>query len=321
MSKITRTDRIEGALKGQFVGDALCLGTHWLYNLRERARRYPKGIVGFERPAADHYHGSRAPGDGTHYADAAEVLLASVVERNGLDVRDYGRRLIARYGDPGYDGFLDKPTRILLEREREWGLRNPGQPYSFADGANDEQTVTMSRLAPVVVAHSRDGDLMERVEACVRVCQNNDRAVVHAQVYARVLARLLDGAPLLDAAAEAIETAPAPYAREIGERWDDARAMAELPAIHATGEVGRSCYLPSTFPAILHVIVRHGDDLATALLQTVRAGGDSASRAAVVGTWLGAVHGAGEVPPCWWGKLTARPYLEPRIAELAARHG
>ena len=314
-----RAARIRGALKGQFVGDALCLGTHWIYNLRERARLFPNGIKGFEAPASDHYHRGRAPGEGTHYADAAVALLASVVERRSFEAADYGRRLVAVYGAADYRGFLDKPTRILLEREREWRRAHPATTYAFQSGADDEQTVTLSRLAPVVVAHGRDADLDGRVEAAVRVCQDNDRAVAHALVYAHMLRDLIDGAPLVTAIEAAVAGAPEAYAREIGERLEDARAMLELPAIHATGEVGRSCYLPNTFPSILHVLLRHGDDLPAALLETVRAGGDNASRAAVVGAVLGAALGEAAVPEGWWQRLQARPALEPLI-EALARH-
>lgn len=317
----SRADRIRGALVGQFVGDAACLGTHWIYNLRERARAFPDGIHGFEPPAADHYHRGRRPGEGTHYADAALALLQSVSENDGLDVVDYGRRLVAVYGAPDYAGFLDKPTRILLERAAAWARTRPDAPYPFTDGADDEQTVSISRLAPVVVAHARDGHLAERIEAAVRVCQNNDRAVAHAQVYADLLARLLDGAPLVAAIDAAVAAAPAPFAREIADRLGDARAMIDLPAIHATGEVGRSCYLPNTFPAILHVLLRHGDDVPMAILETVRAGGDNASRAAAVGALLGATHGIAGVPATWWARLAARPVLEPAIDRLAARFG
>ncbi|MFW5678841.1 MAG: ADP-ribosylglycohydrolase family protein [Pseudomonadota bacterium] len=320
MTRFSR-DRIQGALEGQFIGDALCLGSHWIYNLRERARAFPDGIVGFEPPADDHYHGGRSPGDGTHYADAAAALLASVAEHGRLDARDYGRRLVAVYGDPAYRGFLDKPTRILLEREREWRRERPGEPYPFTDGADDEQTVSLCRLAPVVVAHGAGPELAERIEAAVRVCQNNDRAVAHALVYADLLRRLLLGEPLRTAIEAAVEAAPAPFAREIADRLQDAKAMVDLPAIHATGEVGRSCYLPNTFPAMLHVLLRHGDDPATALLESVRGGGDNASRTAVLGAWLGAAHGTAAWPAAWWQRLSARAALEPSIEQMAARFG
>lgn len=318
-----RVDRVRGALWGQFLGDALCLGSHWLYNLRERQRRFPDGINGFEPPAADHYHRGRHPGDGTHYADAATELLVAVAE-HGAGLKDggaeaYGQGLVKRCGDPAYSGFLDKPTRILLEREREWRRASPDVPYPYNDGADDEQTVTQARLAPLIALAATAPDRDQIVERWVRVCQNNDRSVAHAQVYATLLADCLDGVPLAAAIDRAVAAAPAPFDREIAERLEDAKAMLDLPAIHATGEVGRSCYLPNTFPSILHVLLKHGDDVETALLESVRAGGDNASRTAVVGAVLGAVHGLEGLPTDWLERLRSKQALAPLIDEVAER--
>jgi hypothetical protein len=73
---IDRSQRARGAILAQLVGDALCLGSHWYYNLADRRRIYPEGIHGFEAPIAGHYHAGRAPGEPTHYGDAALERLA-----------------------------------------------------------------------------------------------------------------------------------------------------------------------------------------------------------------------------------------------------
>ena len=52
---------MRGAIWGQLVGDAYCLGTHWIYDLDELKQAYPGGVHGFEAPAADHYHAGKAP--------------------------------------------------------------------------------------------------------------------------------------------------------------------------------------------------------------------------------------------------------------------
>ena len=83
-----------------------------------------------------------------------------------------------------------------------------------------------------------------------------------------------------------------------------------LRNVEATGEFGRSCYLPSTFPSLLHAALKHGDDLPTALLECCRAGGDNASRCAVLGAWLGAVHGVRAIPAPWLERLAARTEIE-----------
>jgi len=74
-------DRIRGAIWGQFIGDAFCLGSHWIYDLTELARRFPRGLKGFETPAAGHYHFGKKSGDLTHYGDGALLQLQSLAER------------------------------------------------------------------------------------------------------------------------------------------------------------------------------------------------------------------------------------------------
>ena len=41
------TNRVRGSIWGQLVGDAYCLGTHWIYDLDELQRTFPGGIRGF----------------------------------------------------------------------------------------------------------------------------------------------------------------------------------------------------------------------------------------------------------------------------------
>ena len=67
-------DRVEGMIWGQFLGDAMCLGTHWIYNLEDLKTFYPD-LKGFEQPRAGHYHAGKKPGELTQYGEAALVLL------------------------------------------------------------------------------------------------------------------------------------------------------------------------------------------------------------------------------------------------------
>ena len=310
--------RRRGAILGQFVGDALCLGSHWHYNLIERARLYPGGIEGFERPVAGHYHAGRAPGDPTHYGDAALLLLRSVVEAGGFDPVHYGTRFVAAFGDPAYEGYRDKPTLLTVQRWRDFQAAHPGVAYGFQDGPDDQQTVTMARLAPVVCRHLGAPDLLGIVERAVRVSQNHDRTVAFHRVYARILATLLAGTPLPQAIPTAIAAEPGPHGAEMAGMLEDALALRNEGVVPATGEFGRSCYLANTFPAILHAALRHADDPATALIETARAGGDNASRAAVLGAWAGAAHGPAALPEAWCSRLRHRAEIEALTDRLLA---
>ncbi|MFO1072080.1 MAG: ADP-ribosylglycohydrolase family protein [Geminicoccaceae bacterium] len=310
--------RRRGAILGQFVGDALCLGSHWHYNLIARARLYPGGIEGFELPVEGHYHAGRAPGDPTHYGDAALLLLRSLVEAGGFDPVDYGQHFVAAFGDPAYRGYRDKPTLLTVQRWRDFQAEHPGAAYSFQDGPEDQQTVTMARLAPVVCRHLGEPGLLDTVARAVRVSQNHERTLAFHRTYARILAALLAGTPLAQAIPEAIAAEPGPHGAEMAGMLEDARALQSEGVVAATGEFGRSCYLANTFPAILHAALRHADDPATALIETARAGGDNASRAAVLGAWAGAAHGPAALPEAWCSRLRHRAEIEALTDRLLA---
>jgi ADP-ribosyl-[dinitrogen reductase] hydrolase len=305
-------DRARGAVIGQFIGDAMALGSHWHYNLLERERLYPDGIQGFERPSPGHYHSGREPGDPTHYGDAARLLLESLVLDAGFDERRFGRRFVAAFG-AGYPGYRDKPTRLTIENALP---HLDGPEFAFQSGADDFQTVSMCRLTPVVVLYGDRPDRDGVVERAVRVTQANEEAVVHCQTFARILNAALDGTDLGTAIVAGCEAQTGGGAEVVRIRLGDALAMRDKSVVDATGLVGRSCYLPCTFPSILHACLRHQDNFTSAVLETVRAGGDNASRAACVGALLGAAVGASAIPGCLVDRLNDLTSIEALIDQL-----
>ena len=186
-------DRCRGAIWGQFVGDAACLGSHWIYDLNELDRKFPAGVVGFEKPAQGHYHAGKEPGDFTHYGDAALLMLQSVAHLGHFSAQDFGARFVALFASPQYQGYRDHATKGTLANCQAFASKHPGTPYDFQGGAEDDQPATATRLAPVVVAHYLDGALLKVVESATRVCQNNARAVVYLKCHALVLKELLSG--------------------------------------------------------------------------------------------------------------------------------
>jgi ADP-ribosylglycohydrolase len=305
-------DRARGAVLGQFIGDAMALGSHWHYNLLERERLYPAGIHGFERPAPGHYHAGREPGQPTHYGDAAMLLLRSLVADRGFDERRFGRRFVDAF-DERYAGYRDKPTRITVENAKP---HLDDSDFAFQSGADDFQTVSMCRIAPIVVLHAGRADRDSVVERAVRVTQANAEAVAHNQAFARMLEALLRGIALPAAIDLGCREQTGQAADLVRIRLGDALAMQGSDVIDATGLVGRSCYLPCTFPSILHACLEHRDDFGVAVLEAVRAGGDNASRAACVGALMGASLGLAAIPTAIRERLSARDEILALVDQL-----
>ena len=318
-------DRVRGAIWGQLVGDAFCLGVHWIYELDELRHLHPDGVHGFETPAAEHYHAGKVPGDQTHYGDAALLLLESVAELGRVDARDFGRRFVERFGSAEYRGYRDHATKDTLEQAAAFTWNYPGETFNYQQGSDDDQLATVSRLASavalLVLQDATESDLLQAIETVTRVTQSNDRAVAYAKADALVLAALLRGESLhesLRSAEDSIAKLDPANGEEVRQRFRAAADATLLTVEAATQAFGQSCPLEHSFPASVHCLAKHSTSYNDAMLANAAAGGDNAGRAGMIGAWLGAHLGVAAVPEVWRNRLTAHAQIERWIENLLA---
>jgi ADP-ribosyl-[dinitrogen reductase] hydrolase len=317
MGTLTTKDRIEGMIWGQFIGDALCMGTHWIYNLEDLKTFYPD-LQGFERPRPGHYHYGKEPGDFTHYGEAALLLLESIAAEKGLDVADYGRRFVAHFSSPDYTGYLDSATRGTLENARLDEHRNPPPDFAFQSGADDDQLATATSLAPVVALYHDKPDLDEQVERVTRVRQNHPRSLAYMRVHAGILRELLSGTDLHSAVHRIEEEAgkDLQFGPELNLRLRTVFESKHLDTAKATAQIGQSCPLKNSFPAALVAVIQTPDDFAGTLLRILASGGDNAGRAAMAGAWLGAHLGLPAIPQAFCQKIRQRERIQAALSAL-----
>jgi ADP-ribosylglycohydrolase len=317
MNSISLQDRKRGAIWGQFVGDAASLGAHWIYDLKELQKRYPD-IRGFERPYPKHYHAGKEPGDLTHYGEAALELLRSVAECRGFSEIDFGTRFIEKFASPQYKGYLDAETRETIDNYRAFQEENPDELFNYQEGANNDQMGTASRLAPVLVAHADDPKLPKIVEAATRVTQNNGPAIAFMQIHAKIVLALFKDVDLLTAIQNEAEEHPhdTPIESHVRMKIGKALSLLHFPVAEATFQLGQSCPLESSFPSAIHAALKHRDSYPKAILATIQAGGDSAGRGGLIGTWLGASLGSASIPEEWKRKLKHHKEIEQHIETI-----
>ncbi len=304
--------RLHGAVWGAFVGDAAALGSHWIYDPAELAARFPNGLQGFETPAPGHYHAGKVSGDCTHYGDAALLLLESLADTGGgFDATDFGRRFEAFFRAPDCRSYRDHATRETLARLDR-------QPGDYQNGADDDQLATVSRLAPLAAAvhQAPRAERLDAVRRLTRVTQNHPTALGCASAHALLLQNLFEGRPL-ETALENTRRA-AEIGCDIADFLEAAHSLRRLDPVSATQRFGASCPLPQSFPAALQTALHHAGDLPAAILATLRAGGDSAGRAALIGAWLGAQHGLDAVPADWRRRLSAHDRIVRALERLPA---
>jgi ADP-ribosylglycohydrolase len=301
---VTIENRLRGAIWGQFVGDAAALGTHWIYDLDELGRKFPGGVSGFEQPQEGHYHFPRQPGDQTHYGDGALVLLESIADRGRFEVKDFGRRFVETFQPGVYSGYVDRATKDTLENYSRFIEYNPKTEFNFQNGAEDDQLGTAARLASLVVRHCRDPDLLSLVESATRVSQNNPTAIACMKFNALLLLELFEGKEVPAAVRNVEEQVGLmELGPEVCKQSQAAREADQEEVVKATLAFGQSCPLEHSFPSAHQAFLKYSDDFETSILATIRAGGDSAGRAAMLGAWLGAHLGLAAIPEQWCRRL------------------
>lgn len=315
---ITIESRLRGALWGQLVGDAAALGTHWVYNLEDLKAAHPEGIHGFETPPKGHYHANKKPGAQTHYGDGALVALESLAATGRLDVTDFGRRWEEAFAPDRYTGYRDHATRGTFENLATFREKHPDATPAYQQGADDDQLISASAVAPVVVAHRDDPEVLDAVARFTRVRQHNDRAVAYLRAEARILLELLAGRDVHSALHRVEEwlAKEGDLGLEVRRKIGDAFARLGKTVTAATEELGQSCPLICSFPSSVHALLKAGDRFDEAIRNVLAAGGDNAGRAAIVGMWLGAHLGVDAIPEAWRNRLEARERIETAVETL-----
>ncbi len=294
-------ERYTGLLYGALAADALALAAHWVYDQDELAQRWGE-ITDFQAPAADGYHAGKPLGAQTHYGDQALVLMESLEAMGGNFVMDDFARRWRQFWEKS-TAYHDHATKETFAHLQDGlGLTRAGSASTELGGA--------ARLAPLLVALRKEEApvIIAAVRAQTALTHATPAVIDAAEFMARTVFLLMRGisipSALRDSAGFSYRALPA---EKYLQRAEEAR---HLPTREAVEQLGQSCALEKALPSVMTILLQHGTDLETALIENVMAGGDSAARGMVLGTLLGAAHGRRAVPERWLRALRARPIVE-----------
>lgn len=95
-----------------FIGDALALGVHWIYNTNVIDKKYGR-VTDMMAPKLASFHNGKDKGELTHYGDQTLLLLESIASGNGFDpgrfIDDW------RTFFKTYNGYIDNATQTTLK--------------------------------------------------------------------------------------------------------------------------------------------------------------------------------------------------------------
>jgi ADP-ribosylglycohydrolase len=295
------------AVWAAFAADALALGAHWVYDPDQIQSTHGR-VEQFVSPGPGSFHTRRQAGEFTHYGDQMRILLASLAETGDFDAEDFGRRW--RKTMSAYDGYMDKATKTTLAN-LDAGQTGPDAASASADLGGP------ARMAPLALRHPDDSDaLAAAARAQTALTHGSPDALTAAEFLARTTVAVLGGTEPVPAMRQVAAMDPF-QATRLPDWVELGVAAADQDGISAIGHFGRACETVMVFPGAVQLIARHPQNLREALIQSVMAGGDSASRGMMVGLILGAHLGVTAIPPEWIEGLAQREAIEADIRKLA----
>lgn len=303
MAELTRKDRAMGSIVGMFVGDALGLGPHWYYDLKELRADYGDWISDYEAPKSGRYHDGCKAGDVSQTGQVAMLLLASMAEKGGYDESDFTARLDDFLGT--LDGTAKSGRYTDIAMREVWKARQEGKAWAEAAGMADTGEAAIRGV--ILAARYADEPRELAAHAMANFHLTHAEPFVKAQSLAFVLSvcrairgKNLDnaGKALMGWAQKEVDRALIDVFLQPGLTYSAAankEIVVDPP--HAISQIyGLACQLGFMLPAAYWLASRFEGDFETAVLTAVNGGGNNMARACMTGAIVGAQVGLSGIP-------------------------
>lgn len=325
MSELTKSDRAMGAIVGMFVGDALGLGPHWYYDLKELRKNYGDWIDDYQDPKPTHYHAGCKAGDVSQTGQVSLLLLSSLADKREYDEIDFTDRLddflSTLDGTPNGGRYTDIAMRDV------WRGRKEGRSWGEAAGNAD----TAEAAIRGVVLAARYANKPRELAA---IAMNNFQLThaspfIKAQSLAFVLSvcRLIRGVSLENSGKAFTGWAQNEVDRAFIDIFlhpafiYDAAKNTEIvvePA-HSIAQIyGLACQLGFLAPAAYWLSNRFDNDFEAAVLTAINGGGNNMARACMTGALSGAMVGIQGIPQRFIDGLTDKDEILANAKKVAS---
>mgnify|MGYP006279636905 CR=1 FL=1 len=299
-------ERAEAMVLASFAADSHALGAHWIYDTNEIASRY--GRVERLLPAPpDSLHAGRPMGAFTHYGDQTLLLLRHLAARKSLDITSFSEEWRAYM--QGYDGYVDHATNETLSNLAAG--RAPAEA-----GSSSHDLGGAARIAPLAYRYRDERDaLVETAREQTAMTHREPLVVDAAGVLGHILWIVLNGKTPSAATRTVIDARPDAEISALLRRGLESTGETTAEAARRLGQDGS---VAAALPLAINLIMTYEGSLASALVENVAAGGDSAARGMVVGMVLGAFHGRDAIPDDWIEGMRAYREISTLLEDLEA---
>ena len=329
-------DRAAGAVMGTLIGDALGVGPHWYYDLKQLKEEYGEWINDYTSPKPDRYHAGLQAGENSQTGQVVGLLLESTAAMGNYDESDFCRRLdellATLDGSPRGGRYTDAAMRDV------WHARRAGKQWTQAGSFADTAEAAI-RMAVLAARYHND------IEMLLKSCQSNVR-LTHRDpfiagcsvAFGLIVSALINGDTLESASKIISKQAKANGLSLSVSATDKMDADNPQSSFHdailqpgwsykAAGDdavqinppwkacrlFGLACSIVFMLPAAYYLSSRFENDFELPVLSAINGGGNNMARASLTGALSGAQVGLSGIPQRFITGLADRE----RLLEMA----
>ena len=248
-----------------------------------------------------HYHHGMRAGDNTLDTLLARLLVRTILRTQRVDAAEYRKDYVTFMTTPdSHNDVYAGTCHRMFFANRQKGL--PEEQCADNDGHNVDAIDGLINVTPVALAlHARDSAAQDQaLRDVILVIRNSEVLVEYAKVYRDLLLAVLRGADLRQSVVQAAK-----------------RLRFDVEAVAQNGDDPMTaCYINSSFPALLVLAYKYGNDPVQCLLKGANAGGENVNRNSVLGALLGAAHGFRAWPESLVNGLTKSAEYQTEISEF-----
>lgn len=303
-----RRDQIAGGLVGLLVGDAVGVP----YEFHPAEALPPTGQIDMVPPVAfPRAHANVPPGTWSDDGAQALCLLASLIEQRGLNLDDFGRRLVD-WSDRGYLAVGGDVFDVGLQTSRALAALRAGAPPERSGPADEHANGngSLMRVLPLALWHTADD-----AELIAMAARQSLPTHGHPRSQVACAMLCLWARQELSRANEAWGRAEEILMRlgvSAGLPYDEIEMV--LSPSHRQRVRGSGYVVDALWSA--RVALEEASDYAASIRRAIAFGNDTDTTAAITGGIAGIRYGRSGIPIAWCEQLRGSRLLDPLLQNL-----
>lgn len=275
-----KTDALNLAI---LTADTYSLASHWVYDKDElRNLDIEWGELG--GPSVDWHEGKKL-GDFTHYGDQIKILLAYLKENNA-------KFNVAKYM-PYWRDEISKINTYMDGATKET-IQNLADGKSVPCGSSSHDMATIGRTIPLLMVSKTAEEFLQNTHDFVQATHDNAEVLEATHFFSSLLLSVLDGNEILPS----IELLKSNYSQNIQTYIDAGLSSKNIQTLDALFGFGTHCGVEVGMSGVVHILSNY-NNYEEALTANAHCGGDTSSRAMIIGVILTAKNGAADIPTRW----------------------